>query len=164
MTRYTTQPAASPGGEQPSVPAAAARGWVALPDALRARLAALAGRRHPAEACGLLLGTREPGGARVREVLEAGNRAADPRARFELDPAGWLRAEERAASAGLEVVGVWHSHPDAPAVPSAQDRAGVWSGWWQVIVSAGPRAARGPLALRAWRPAATGFEECELRS
>jgi proteasome lid subunit RPN8/RPN11 len=30
---------------------------------------------------------------------------------------------------------VWHSHVDAAAAPSSADRAGVWSGWLQVIVA-----------------------------
>lgn len=119
------------------------------PHGLRADVAAWARRRDPREACGLLIGRRAHGCVEVVEVREARNLAADrAEARFELDPLDHLAAEEHAAARGLEVVGVWHSHPDAPARPSEEDRAGAWSGWSHAIVGlTGGRVAE----LRAWR-------------
>jgi proteasome lid subunit RPN8/RPN11 len=115
---------------------------------LRRTLGGWAQRGHPREACGLLLGRWNLADAAIVEAVEARNAAADPRRRFELDPADHLAAELRARALGLEVVGVWHSHPDAPACPSALDRAAAWSGWIHVIVSV---STSGVSELRAWR-------------
>jgi len=105
---------------------------------------------YPREACGLLVGhagSREAGGlARVVHAQEVRNRA-QAHDRFELDPGAIVAAEDAARAAGLELLGTWHSHPDAEAVPSATDREG-FHGWLHVIVAA--RAGR-PAELRAWR-------------
>jgi proteasome lid subunit RPN8/RPN11 len=46
------------------------------------------------------------------------------RDRFYLDPRDYLRADRQAQARGLELVGVYHSHPDDVAVPSERDRVG----------------------------------------
>lgn len=119
-----------------------------LPDPLRERIEACARACYPREACGLLLGRRAAGRLEIVDVREARNLAAErAHERFELDPVDHLAAEEHAAAHGLEVVGVWHSHPDRPARPSAADRATAWAGWLHLIVS----VARGePEGFRAW--------------
>ena len=72
---------------------------------------------------GRLLGAqREVTGAEAVPNL----RRDRPRDRFELDPGAIVAASARARSAGLELVGFWHSHPESPALPSAEDRAGAW--------------------------------------
>jgi proteasome lid subunit RPN8/RPN11 len=94
----------------------------AVPRPLRAP-GAHAEKGYPHEVCGLFLGALAGGTRRVEEVLRATNiagaRAAD---RYELEPLEYLAAEERARALGLAVVGVYHAHPDHPAVPSETDR------------------------------------------
>ncbi len=109
--------------------------------------AALAG--YPHETCGLLVGEPLDGIIRVHEEIGAANLNRErPRDRYELDPMAMFRAERGARDKGLEVVGVWHSHPDHPAEPSATDRAQAWKGWSYLIVS----VARGRVTeLRSWR-------------
>lgn len=90
---------------------------------------------YPREACGVLVGTRAGEVVRVRRVVKGRNlERSRPHERFELDPGVIVRAENEARPHGDEVVGVWHSHPDRPARPSAEDLRGVWAGWSQVIV------------------------------
>jgi proteasome lid subunit RPN8/RPN11 len=128
-----------------------------LPPELRARIERLAVASHPREACGLLLGHREAAGALVVEVHAARNLDASPAGeRFDLDPADHLAAEQRARARGLEVVGIWHSHPDQPARPSELDRAQALGGWSYVIVSVAHDAA---LDVRSWRLEGTRFVE-----
>ena len=56
---------------------------------------------------------------------------------------------ERAAGAlGLDVVGYYHSHPDAAAVPSEFDRDHAWPFYIYVIVGVRSRDAA---KVRAWR-------------
>jgi proteasome lid subunit RPN8/RPN11 len=116
---------------------------------LRAEIEHSARRRYPAEACGLLLGRQE--GALVEVELLHPTRnlnTARPNDRYDLDPADQLAAEEAARARGLDVVGVWHSHPDHPARPSETDRAQAWENWSYVIVSIAAGVAHD---LRSWR-------------
>ena len=124
---------------------------------LRGRLERWAHEGYPRECCGLLLGRVGDGVVHVADVVQARNanteRAGD---RFELDPQDLLRADEQARSRALEVVGIWHTHPDHPARPSATDRAQAWDGWSYLILSVG---AQGVQALRSWRLAGADFVE-----
>lgn len=107
-----------------------------LPPALRAELEGLAVAGYPDEACGVLIGVPRDGHVEVRALRETRNLRADrPDDRYEVDPAALVRAEDAARAAGFEVVGIWHSHPDHPAEPSATDRTGAQPGWSYVIVS-----------------------------
>jgi proteasome lid subunit RPN8/RPN11 len=72
----------------------------------------------PLECCGLLLGT--PG--RLDVALPARNLLASP-ARFALDPVDHFAAVRRARALGVDVVGVYHSHPASAPVPSPRDLA-----------------------------------------
>ncbi|MEW6073269.1 MAG: M67 family metallopeptidase [Planctomycetota bacterium] len=132
-----------------------------LSPALRARLFSLAAREYPHEACGLLLGRRNEAIVQVVEVQATRNvRAAHAPPAFEVDPGAVVAAESAARRSGIEVVGVWHSHPDRPARPSAADAAGTWEGWSQLIVSVG---AGGAEDLAAWRRHRGGFTPLPLR-
>ena len=133
---------------------------VRVPRKLREQLVRWAGERYPSEACGLLIGRRERARTVVVDVAEARNlNTAHAGARYELDPADQLAAEEVARSRGLDVVGIWHSHPDHPARPSETDRIHAWSGWSYAIVSVN---ARGAAELRAWRLERQQFVEEEV--
>lgn len=112
---------------------------------------------YPYEACGLLIGEATPEGVRVEVVLQAPNiereRAAD---RYELDPRAFLEADEQARARGLDVVGFWHSHPDAAAVPSETDLAAAWPGYAYLIVTVRDGAAGD---MRVWSLTDGAFEE-----
>lgn len=74
-------------------------------------------RELPNEACGILGGRQ----GRVESVHAVKNARPSP-SRFLMDPAGQYRALDQVCRAGREVVGIYHSHPGAPAVPSLADR------------------------------------------
>jgi proteasome lid subunit RPN8/RPN11 len=98
----------------------------------------------PREACGVLLGSVHGARFHVDAVLRAVN-VASGTDRFELDPGDIVRAEIEARRRGLELVGFWHSHPHAPAIPSADDERAAWPGTLCVIVSLFAEPA-----IRAW--------------
>lgn len=128
---------------------------------VREELCRRARRAFPREACGLLLGHRLPGGAEVVEAPEARNLVAEGAAdRFDLAPEDWVAIESRAREAGLEVVGVWHTHPDRPARPSSADRESAWEGYAWLIASVG---AEGVRDVRSWRLVEGAFVEEALR-
>ncbi len=81
---------------------------------------------------------------RIEENVHAGSR----RRRFAIAPEALLRAQKAARAAGLAVIGYYHSHPDAAAVPSAADLSAAWPEVSYLIVELGPEGVGG---LRSWR-------------
>ncbi len=86
-------------------------------------------RRHvsrclPQEACGLLAGRISPSDNQARILMTIGvpNLLRSP-VRFRMSPRAQLRAFHRIEAAGLELVGIYHSHPNGPSVPSPTDLA-----------------------------------------
>ncbi|MGH7884805.1 MAG: Mov34/MPN/PAD-1 family protein [Thermodesulfobacteriota bacterium] len=55
--------------------------------------------------------------------------------RFELDPKSFLEADNWARENGLEILGIYHSHPDHPSKPSETDREVASPGWGYIIFS-----------------------------
>ncbi|PSN17925.1 metal-dependent protease of the PAD1/JAB1 superfamily [filamentous cyanobacterium CCP5] len=55
--------------------------------------------------------------------------------RFWIEPEDILQAQRLAVDLGLAIVGVYHSHPDHPAVPSERDRAIAWSDYSYLILA-----------------------------
>ena len=75
-------------------------------------------RHLPLEACGLLAGTSD----RVKEVLLVPNQAQSSE-RFVMDPYEQLKAFHWIESSGLDLVGIFHSHPTGPETLSQTDIA-----------------------------------------
>jgi len=75
---------------------------------------------YPEEGAGFLIGVEDE----VKEILSLPNaREAEARHnRFLFTPEDYLKAELKADSLGLSLIGVFHSHPDCPNVPSEYDR------------------------------------------
>lgn len=55
--------------------------------------------------------------------------------RYWIDPRDTLAAQKYARDRQLDIVGIYHSHPDHPAIPSECDRAAAWSCYSYLIVS-----------------------------
>lgn len=86
----------------------------------------------PDEACGLLAG--HPDGTAVR-CVPTRNVAASAKL-YTVDPKEHLRADREAEAAGLEIIGVFHSHTHTDAYPSPTDVAQAPDpAWHYVIVS-----------------------------
>lgn len=107
----------------------------------RATMCTAARAARPNEACGLLFGVHGDAGPHVLAASVAANVAADPRRRFEVDPAHLIAAQRAARNGGPAILGVWHSHPDGPPAPSAADRAGITDPAWIWIIVAPPGLA-----------------------
>ncbi len=91
---------------------------------------------YPHECCGALLGRDSEASREVLDLLPLSNRRDDsPRNRFELTPQDVLHAEKTARERHLELIGWYHSHPDAPARPSEFDREHAWPWYSYIIVS-----------------------------
>ena len=112
-------------------------------------------RRHgtdayPEEGCGFLLGTvTDDGENRVTAIRRAVNRQSEWRTRrYQLTADDYREADEAAREQGLDVVGIYHSHPDHPARPSETDlEEATFPGYTYVIVSVHDGT---PKSLTAW--------------
>ncbi len=133
-----------------------------LPARARADLEHWVRDGYPHETCGVLVGRDGPGLRRVSSAVQARNlnreRARD---RYELDPGDFVAADGAAREQGLSIIGIWHSHPDHPAVPSETDRASAWEGWSYLILSV---SGRGLEALRSWKLGGGMFHEEDLKT
>lgn len=116
-------------------------------DALRQVIDA-AEAAYPQECCGLLVGRQHPNGTvemtRAHPSANLG-KAAD---RFEVDPRLWVDLARALGRGPTKVVGLYHSHPDHPAQPSAADLEAAWGEelvW--LIVSVSQHAAGGGQAI-----------------
>jgi proteasome lid subunit RPN8/RPN11 len=83
----------------------------------------------PIEACGILAG------GRVEKLYKMKN-AEQRRDHFMMAPAEQFAAVKDIRSASLEMLAIYHSHPETPARPSAEDvRLALMPGMIYVIVS-----------------------------
>lgn len=120
-----------------------------LGDEVTAAIDAEARQQYPHEACGLLVGRGLPHATLIERAVPARNLAVERlQDRYVLDPDDFRAADEEARRAGLDIVGIWHSHPDHPARPSVTDLEAAWPGYSYLIVSV---SEAGVQERRAWR-------------
>jgi proteasome lid subunit RPN8/RPN11 len=80
---------------------------------------------YPNECCGILLGTIAEDDSRVVEdiiPIRNAREAEEQYHRFRIEPEDLMKAELEARKRTLDVLGLYHSHPDHPAKPSDFDR------------------------------------------
>jgi proteasome lid subunit RPN8/RPN11 len=107
-------------------------------------------KAYPEEGAGLLLGQSTGSSRRVEAILVLPNSrgAGERHNRYLLSPEDYMQGEDEADRRGLEVLGVFHSHPDHPNQPSDFDLQWAWPAFSYLITSvSGGRA----VASRAWR-------------
>lgn len=77
---------------------------------------------YPNECCGAMLGSIDGTEKRVAVALALENASAgSQRARYELRPEDLLNADREARSRNMDLVGIYHSHPDCAAYFSETD-------------------------------------------
>ncbi|MFQ5526079.1 MAG: Mov34/MPN/PAD-1 family protein [Thermoanaerobaculia bacterium] len=144
----------------PSHAVETARARLCLPAALRRQLVELVESSYPFEACGLILGRAAETRIEAVRIFSARNLNRDrPEDRYLVDPEDFLAADRAALARGLEIVGIWHSHPNSPAHPSQTDLEGAWEGYSYLIISVTGDGAEGAVAFRSWRLVGDRFVE-----
>ena len=77
---------------------------------------------YPNECCGVMLGSVDDGQKRVAVAMPMDNASAGSQsARYELRPEDLLKADREARNRGMDLVGIYHSHPDCGAYFSETD-------------------------------------------
>lgn len=91
----------------------------------------------PDECCGFLFGREETDGTRViQDLLVVDNaKQGDKTRRFEISPLDYMTAEQHALDHGWTLLGIYHSHPNHPAIPSEHDRKAAQPFFSYVIIS-----------------------------
>ena len=105
---------------------------------------------YPEEGAGLLLGSEGNGERQVMAILPFDNAREDTvrHNRYLITAQDMLAGEQQAMRLGLDIVGVFHSHPDHPNQPSEFDRQWALPWFSYVITSVTQGAAQGS---RSWR-------------
>lgn len=99
---------------------------------------------YPHEACGLIGGTVDGERRIAVDLVPLRNARADaPRNRYLIDAEAFRHAAARFGRDGLDVIGVYHSHPDSPPRPSVFDREHAWPRLSYLIVGVASGGARG---------------------
>jgi proteasome lid subunit RPN8/RPN11 len=120
-------------------------------------------RFYPEEGAGLLLGEVSAERKQVKAALVLPNtrEKAARNNRYLLSAQDYLQAEKEAERLKLEVVGVFHSHPDHPNQPSDFDRD--WAlPWFSYLITSVHNGKA--TESRAWTLSEdrTGFDEEEI--
>jgi proteasome lid subunit RPN8/RPN11 len=106
---------------------------------------------YPNECCGLLLGKVSNGNKTVVEVRAVQNiwnaeaaqlfetveesRGIDRLSNYAISPQTMLKVQKEVRDRDLQIVGIYHSHPNHPAFPSECDRLYAWEQYSYIIVS-----------------------------
>jgi proteasome lid subunit RPN8/RPN11 len=106
-------------------------------DSVRVKMEKHAVTDFPDECCGFLFGREDPDGLRTVSVLKevVNAKAGDKRRRFEITPKDYVQAENFSLENDLLFLGVYHSHPNHPAIPSEHDRVAAQPYFSYVIIS-----------------------------
>ncbi len=90
---------------------------------------------YPEEGCGALIGT-ENNIRLIKKVIPIENKVEKLRTRrYVIDPEDIINVENKAEEEKLELLGFFHSHPDAPAEPSTFDLEHSWPWYSYIIIS-----------------------------
>jgi proteasome lid subunit RPN8/RPN11 len=91
------------------------------PEAWAAMLAH-AEKAYPYECCGAMLGSSDADEKRVRRAVELENSYTGAQnARYEIRPEDLLAADRAARRDGLDLIGIYHTHPDCDSYFSETD-------------------------------------------
>lgn len=77
--------------------------------------------KKPNESCALLFGKKENDEIKISEIFPAKNIEESPM-NFTISNEQLIQGYKMAEEKGLEVIGIFHSHPDSEPYPSATDK------------------------------------------
>ena len=105
---------------------------------------------YPEEGAGVLIGKEQGGNRVVDRVLPLTNNFEVElrNRRYMITPQDMINAEEFADEMGLEIIGIYHSHPDHPAQPSEFDHERALPWYSYIITSVNQKTAA---ESRSWR-------------
>ena len=127
-----------------------------ITDAQLKQIYAHAKETYPHECCGFLLGIFDD--ALVTQVRRATNLNQNRADRFEIDPKEYMQIQFEADKAELDIIGIYHSHPDWPPIPSQTDMTSAFENMFYLIASVHEGI---PLNTNVWQLADEGLRRFE---
>ncbi|MEP6755594.1 MAG: M67 family metallopeptidase [Chthonomonadales bacterium] len=107
-----------------------------LSDVLLRDIHTHAERDYPHECCGVMVGSAKGDEKTVLSLVQATNVHEDGHERrYLISPNQLLEIDISARSKGETIVGIYHSHPNHPAIPSGYDQDWAWPWYSYIIVS-----------------------------
>lgn len=135
-----------------------------LSSLLLAEIQAHGAQAYPEEGAGFLLGRAEGERKRVLSILPRPNarEQAARHNRYLLTAQDYLQAEQEAERQGLDLLGVFHSHPDHPNRPSEFDRE--WAmPWFSYLITSVYQGQAGESRCWLLNEDRSAFTEEEIR-
>ena len=110
---------------------------LAIPSKLYSQITTHLQAAYPSEGAGLLLGNANGDSKIAKSVLPFANKfeSGEQYHRYLITAQDMLKGETEAEKLGLDVIGVFHSHPDHPAQASEYDREHALPWYSYLIVS-----------------------------
>ena len=103
----------------------------------------------PDECCGFLFGIEKRDERVITDILIVNNvKEGDKKRRFKISAKDYMKAEQYAENNNLQLLGVYHSHPNHPAIPSEHDRIAAQPWFSYIIISV---LEKKPGLIRSWR-------------
>jgi len=104
----------------------------------------------PNEGGGFLLGEIADEKTIIKDITQVDNvfEEEEQYHRYAMTPQDWMRLEDEADEKGLTLVGYYHSHPNAPAIPSEYDRDHALPNFVYIITSVQDGEA---VDMRVWK-------------
>ncbi len=118
-------------------------------------------KSFPDECCGFMFGKEEFDNRTISMVNTVRNsKEGDKRRRFEITPLDYMSAERYADENDLLLLGIYHSHPNHPSIPSEHDRIAAQIYFSYVIISVREKEFN---SIQSWRLNDTSkFEEEQI--
>ncbi|MCE3047079.1 M67 family metallopeptidase [Helicobacter kayseriensis] len=92
-----------------------------IPQCLYSQLIQEAKHHFPQECCGYLLGSTQGQNNLLQSYIPMPNTHKTPQTHFAFDPLDQLQAFGILKQKRLQIIGVFHSHPNSPPIPSQED-------------------------------------------
>ncbi|MBI1266499.1 MAG: hypothetical protein GC193_03605 [Cryomorphaceae bacterium] len=89
----------------------------------------------PNECCGFFFGSGNEERVVTHVTPVKNSKDGDQRRRFQISPTDYMKAERYALEHDLTLLGIYHSHPLHPAIPSEHDRLAAMPWFSYVILS-----------------------------
>lgn len=105
-------------------------------------------RTYPHECCGFLYGTERPDRTIILSKPVDNSQKDEKKRRYQISSLAYMKAEQFANRHNLTLLGIYHSHPDYPAIPSDFDAQHALPFFSYLIVSVVNKEAK---ELYSWR-------------
>ena len=103
----------------------------------------------PNECCGFFYGKEEDGNRVITHTLKINNSMeGDQRDKFEINASDYRYGEKYAEQNNLQLLGIYHSHPNHPAIPSEFDLNRAMPFFSYILVSLDDHKI---LAMKSWQ-------------